>query len=131
MTTSFARRAAALTLSLVASGAFAAADAPQRLMCATLEALDCEPGAVCFKGRPADLGAPAFMRIDLEQMTIAGQYRTTPIASIEKRDGSVMLQGAEGAYAWTLVVGTQDGSMSATLVNREGAFVLFGSCTAL
>jgi hypothetical protein len=100
-------------------------------MCATVEALDCEAGAACFKGRPSELGAPAFMRIDLENMTIAGSQRTTPIVSMEKRPDSLLLQGAEGAFAWTLVVGTNDGTMAATLVNREGAFVLFGSCTAL
>ncbi len=131
MSPSFRRLAAALATSLAASATFAAADAPQRLMCATIEALDCEAGTTCFKGRPSDLGAPAFMRIDLESMTIAGPHRTTPIVSMEKRSDSLSLQGTEGAYAWTLVVGTNDGTMAVTLVNHEGAFVLFGSCTAL
>ena len=31
----------------------------------------------------------------------------------------------------TVVVGIQDGSMAATLLDGEGAFVLFGSCTTL
>jgi hypothetical protein len=131
MSASFTSRAVCVALTLAASAASGAADVPQRLMCATVEALDCEAGAACFRGRPSDLGAPAFMRIDLENMMIAGKNRTTPIVSIEKRPDSVLLQGAEGSFAWTLVVDTQEGTMAATLVNREGAFVLFGSCTAL
>ncbi len=131
MSASFTRCAVVLTMALGASAGSGAAETSQRMMCATVEALDCEPGAPCFKGRPSELGAPAFMRIDLEQMVIAGTHRTTPIVSLEKRPDSLLLQGAEGAFAWTLVVGSNDGSMSATLVNREGAFVLFGSCTAL
>lgn len=131
MSPSFRRGAAVLTMSLAAGATCGAADTPQRLMCATLEALDCEAGTACLRGRPSELGAPAFMRIDLENMVIAGTQRTTPIASLEKRTDSVLLQGAEGDFAWTLVVDTQGGTMAATLVNREGAFVLFGSCTAL
>ena len=44
---------------------------------------------------------------------------------------AIVLHGVEGAYGWTLVVGIQDGSMAVTLLDREGAFVLFGSCTTL
>ena len=109
----------------------AAADGPQRLICATIEAIDCEPGAACFKGRPSEVGAPAFMRIDLEKGTIAGTNRTTPIVRMEKEAETVLLQGSEVGYGWTMAIDMKAGTMSATLVNRDGAFVLFGSCTPL
>ncbi len=131
MRTLLTPRAAVLAMFLVASAGSGAAEVSPRLMCATLEALDCGAGEGCFKGRPSELGAPAFMRIDLEKMVIAGSQRTTPIVSLAKHPDSLSLQGAEGTYAWSLVVDTNDGSMAATLVNREGAFVLFGSCTEL
>src|SRR4051812_2169422 len=92
-----ARRAAALAMFVCANVAFAA-DAPQRLMCATLEALDCEAGAPCFKGRPAEMGAPPFMRVDIEKMTVSGPKRTTAIASIEKSPEGLLLQGTETGY---------------------------------
>jgi hypothetical protein len=119
---------ACFTISLPA---LAATEMPERLMCATVEALDCEAGAACFKGRPADMGAPAFMRIDLAAKTVAGSQRTTPIVSMQQNAGSLLLQGTEAGYGWTLAVDTEQGTMSATLVNREGAFVLFGSCTPM
>ena len=82
--------------------------------------------------RPNQVRAdPTPMRIDFEQKTIAGPRRTTPIAAMDKTDGQVLLQGREVGYGWTLALDTVDGSMSATLVNREGAFVLFGQCTPL
>jgi hypothetical protein len=108
-----------------------AADGAQRLMCATVEALDCEPGAACLKGRPSEIGAPAFMRIDLEKGTIGGAHRTTPIVRMEKQADSLLLQGSEIGYGWTVAVDMKAGTMAATMVNRDGAFVLFGSCTAL
>ena len=111
----------------------AVAESPTRLMCATLEAMDCEPGASCLRGRPAELGAPSFMRIDLEEKTIAGPQRTTPILLIEKSEKSaqLLLQGTEVDFGWTMAVDTANGTMAATLVNREGAFVLFGTRTPL
>jgi hypothetical protein len=130
MTNRSTRRAAALGVSLTLCSGFAsAADVAGRLMCATVEALDCEAGASCFKGRPSEIGAPAFMRIDLEKMVIAGPSRSTPIVSMEKSVEGLLLQGTEVGYGWTLAVNTREGTMTATLVNREGAFVLFGSCT--
>jgi hypothetical protein len=116
-----------------AVGAAAAADfdGSKALICATVEAMDCASGSECVKGRAAQLGAPPFMRIDFEQKTIAGPRRTTPIAAMDKTDGQVLLQGREVGYGWTLALDAVDGSMSATLVNREGAFVLFGQCTPL
>lgn len=109
----------------------ASGDPPTRLICATVEAMDCEAGSSCFRGRPSDIGAPAFMRIDLEQKTIAGTQRTTPILNVEKSSENVLLQGTETGFGWTMAIDTKAGTMAATLVNRDGAFVLFGSCTPL
>jgi hypothetical protein len=116
---------------LVYTGLSLAAETPQHVMCATVEALDCEPGNACLRGRPAELGAPAFIRIDFENKVVAGPHRTTPIVAMEKTADGVLLQGTEAGYGWTLVLDTKQGTMAATLVNREGAFVLFGSCTPL
>ena len=118
---------------LALASAAAGAEAPSRLICATVEAMDCEAGATCLKGLPSQIGAPSFMRIDLEQKTIAGPKRTTPIAFMEKNDesGQMLLQGTETGFGWTMAIDTKAGTMAATLVNRDGAFVLFGSCTPL
>jgi hypothetical protein len=132
MSTRIAVHAAALGICLAFGAGFAvAADVPQRLICATVEAMDCEPGAVCYRGRPSEVGAPAFMRIDLEQKSIAGPQRTTPIVSIERFRDNLLLQGTEVGYGWTLALDMRSGTMAATLVNQDGAFVLFGSCTPL
>jgi hypothetical protein len=127
-----ARNVTALAACLMLASAFAvAADGVQRLMCATLEAIDCEPGAACFRGRPSEIGAPGFMRIDLEKGTIAGTNRSTPIVRMEKQADNLLLQGSEIGYGWTVAIDMKAGTMAATMVNRDGAFVLFGSCTPL
>ena len=50
---------------------------------------------------------------------------------MDKSDDQLLLQGTELGFGWTLVLDQESGTMSATLVNREGAVVLFGSCTPL
>ena len=118
----------------IASGnAAAETRSPSQMICATIEALDCEVGSSCLKGRPSEIGAPGFMRIDLEHKTVAGPQRTIPILLIEGNPDSpqMLLQGTETGFGWTLAVDTKSGTMTASLVNREGAFVLFGSCMPL
>jgi hypothetical protein len=42
----------------------------------------------------------------------------------------LLLQGTELGFAWSIALDKDTGQMSATLVNRDGAYVLFGACTA-
>ena len=62
---------------------------------------------------------------------IVGPKQTTPILFMDKSDDQILLQGKELGYGWTLALDQESGTMTATLVNREGAVVLFGSCTPL
>ena len=118
---------------VASTAAFAETAPPRQIVCATIEAMDCEAGSACVKGHPSEIGAPGFMRIDLEKKTVAGPQRTTPIQSIERRPDSsqMLLQGTETGFGWTLAVDTKAGTMAGSLVNGQGAFVLFGSCMPL
>jgi hypothetical protein len=106
-------------------------DGSKLLICAPVEAIDCAAGEACTKGRPDDIGAPRFLRIDFAQKVIVGPQRTTPILFMDNSDDQFLLQGKELGFGWTLVLDQERGTMAVTLVNREGAVVLFGSCTPL
>jgi hypothetical protein len=106
-------------------------DGSKLLICATVEAIDCAPGEECTKGRPDDVGAPQFLRIDFAQKVIVGPKRTTPIRFMDTSDDQILLQGMELGFGWTLALDQDSGMMTVTLVNREGGVVLFGSCTPL
>jgi len=117
---------------VVATSAFASDfDGSKRLICATVEARDCVSGGECFRGLPDEVGAPAFVRIDFEKKSLFGPHRTAPIRSMEKDERQLLLQGVELGYVWVIALDQESGRFSASLTNREGAFVLFGSCTAL
>jgi hypothetical protein len=104
-------------------------DGSKRLICATLQAMECVAGKDCSKGLAADIGAPTFMRIDFEQKAVIGPMRTSPVQLMEASGEQLLLQGTELGFAWAIALDQVDGSMSATLVDRGGVFVLFGACT--
>jgi hypothetical protein len=106
-------------------------DGSNPLICATVDAMDCVSGQDCAKGRPGEMGAPAFLRIDFAKKTIGGTKRTTSIVSMDISENQILFQGKELDYGWTLALDQESGKFAATLANRDGVFVLFGSCTPL
>jgi hypothetical protein len=49
---------------------------------------------------------------------------------MEATERQLLLQGTELGFAWSIALDKDTGEMSATLVNRDGAILLFGACTA-
>jgi hypothetical protein len=127
------------TVAYLLSGALTAAaalpvsasdfDGSKLLICAPVEAMDCVAGGACEKNTPDEVGAPAFIRIDVARKAVVGPKRTSAIQVLEKTDQQLLLQGTELGYGWTLALDQETGKLSITLANREGAFVLFGACT--
>jgi hypothetical protein len=118
---------------LLALGALPASagdfDGSKLLICAPAEAMDCAAGEACERSTPDQVGAPAFIRVDVGKKAVIGPKRTSTIQFVEKTDDQLLLLGTELGYGWTLVLDQETGKMSLTLVNRDGAFVLFGACT--
>ena len=130
MMTRLRRTALATALLCSMTGVFGADfDGSKPLICATVDAHACDPGEVCLRGLPDDIGAPRFMRVDFAEKTIAGPKRTTQIRYIDTSGDQILMQGTELGYAWTVVLDKTDGAMSMTLVSRDDAFTVFGYCT--
>jgi hypothetical protein len=103
-------------------------DGSRLLICAPVQAFDCAAGEDCGKGLPEEIGAPAFMRIDVPNKAVSGPNRTSPILFVDKSDSQLLLQGTEFGYGWIIALDQDTGRMTATLANRGGVFVLFGAC---
>lgn len=78
-----------------------------------------------------DISVPNFVRGDLEKKQLIDPERTSPIRVLENADSQLLLGGSELGFAWSLAIDLESGDMSATLTDRDGAFVLHGACTAL
>jgi hypothetical protein len=122
----------AALLGVLASPAFAGDfDGSKALICAPVQAVACYVGEPCVTGMPDEVGAPSFMRIDFAKKAIVGPKRITPIRVMEQDDKQILLQGTEVGVGWNLALDVAEGKMVGTMSNRDGAFVLFGSCTPL
>lgn len=104
-------------------------DGSKPLLCATIDAHFCDIGEVCYRTLPGILGAPDFVRLNFAKKMLVGSQRSTPIRYMETGEGQLILQGTELGYGWSIALDTKTGGMSATLVNRDDVFVLFGTCT--
>ena len=117
----------------LASGAAGAADfdGSKKLICAPVDVHECVEGSRCRSFTPRTAGAPEFLRVDVGAKQISGPKRTTQIANVVKGDQQILLTGTELDWGWTLAIDSTDGAMTLTLADRDGAYVLFGSCTPL
>jgi hypothetical protein len=106
-------------------------DGTKPLLCASVEAIDCDPGIACERGIPEIMGAPQFMRIDFAKNEVAGPLRTAKIRSMEKDDDQIVLQGYEMGLGWTLAIDRHSGGMRVTFAGGVSAFIIFGACTSL
>jgi hypothetical protein len=106
-------------------------DGTKTLLCASVEAIGCEPGESCEKGLPESFGAPQFMRVDFGKKVIVGPKRTTEIRLMEKSDDQITLQGSELGFGWAFILDRETGKMTVTLAGMDSAFVIFGACTTL
>ncbi len=121
-----------LSLSLLAFSASASDfDGSKPLLCATQAALDCSRGDDCGAGLPEDIGAPAFMRLDLAKKSVIGPQTTSEILLLDKSGKQLLLQGREAGFGWTIAVDQQSGELTVSLTNRNGVYVLYGACTVI
>jgi hypothetical protein len=105
-------------------------DGSKALICAPAEVHECVAGTSCAAGSPREIGTPTFLRIDFAKKAIVGPLRTSPILHIEASEGQLLLMGTELDFGWSLALNQATGDMAATLTDRDGAFVMFGSCIA-
>lgn len=106
-------------------------DGRKRVLCTTAELQDCVAGSECLKGLPAEYGAPTSLRIDFANRQVLGEQRKSKIRDIEQSKEQILLLGREMGFAWTIAIDRKSSEMTVSLVNREGAFVLFGRCVPL
>lgn len=123
--------AAVLAMALSAAAMAGDFDGTKQLICAPVEASACSSGEGCATGIPDDFGAPAFMRIDFLQKLILGPKRASPIRFMENSEHQLLLQGTELGHAWSMAIDAASGRMAVTMADRNGAFVVFGTCTPL
>ena len=133
------KRIVALSLGLAATGLPAAADdltGQDRLLCTAVEATRCLESGGCTSEAPWNLNIPQFIEVNLKDCNLSttkasGENRMTPIRSLSREDGLIVLQGIEAGRAFSFVIHEESG-MASVAVARDGMTVsIFGACTPM
>jgi hypothetical protein len=105
-----------------------------RLLCSTLEASVCFPDEGCTTVPASALNIPQFIHVDVRKKTLSttaasGQNRQTPLSSVERRDGLLVMHGYEHGRAFTLLVPELSGQASFASASEDRSVVVFAACT--
>ena len=125
-----------IALCMVAPG-FAAAsdfDGSRNLLCAPTDAIQCEGAGECDRKEVEVLNMAKFLYVDFKAKTLKGTVEgatseeTSSIQTVQKLEGTTLIQGAENGRGWSLIVDKGTGDMTLAIAGDDIAFVLFGVC---
>jgi hypothetical protein len=131
------RLSSLVALALGAGPGVAAADSLEgadRLLCSPVEVIACTGDGACEAEAPAELGVPPFVIVDLKKKLLAttaasSEQRSTPIDSVSRADGMIVLQGQEMGRAFTWLMDETSGRVSLATVRDSMVVNVFGACT--
>ncbi len=120
---------------LVASAAFADnIENTDRILCSTSRIIVCFEDGECIDAHPWELNIPQFVVIDTKKMTMSttkasGENRVTPIHTLKRDNGKMIMQGIEQERAFGFVIDEASGLLTASVARDGLAVSVFGACT--
>jgi hypothetical protein len=107
----------------------AALDGSVPMLCSIASVMECS-SQDCERQTADGAEVPPFIWINVQQRLLrsADGARTSPIASVARADGRLMLQGMQNGRVWGAVIDERSGRMFATVGEADGGFVLSGAC---
>ncbi len=126
-----------ITAALLSLPGLAAADpfdGSTPFLCATMQTRLCPADAECEQQGVYDNDIPRFLNISVQGKKLSGKRPSgaavdAAIDSVRHSKGTMFLQGAQEAFAWSMAIDEQDGSMTLTVANTDNGMVVFGACT--
>jgi len=106
-------------------------DGTKPLICAITTIMECDAGQ-CDRYAPegATVGAPSFIKIDVTTKVVTASLgRKSALGTTTHTDGRLVLQGGENGRGWSATIDEDSGEMSASVVDKDHTFSLFGACT--
>ncbi len=107
-----------------------------KLLCSILQTSLCFAEVECTNIPPSSLNVPQFIEIDIKAKRLSttaasGENRQTPIESVSRKDGHLLLHGYEQERAFTMLVPELTGLASFASVGEDRSVVAFAACTPL
>lgn len=103
--------------------------------CAVTRIMECEAIGGCEEISPETANIPGFIKADFKKKrlsTVAKEdTRTTDVKNVEQDGTNFILHGSENHRAWSMMIDSTSGKMSASVTGTGYGFILFGICTEL
>ena len=123
-------------LLLVAAAPAALADdltGSNRFLCSVVTISRCYIDG-CMDDTPDGALVPQFVNVDLGAKLLSttpasGQNRTTPIESLRREGGLIVLQGLQNGRAFSFVIGERSGNASVAIARDEIVLAVSAVCT--
>ncbi len=105
-----------------------------RLLCSAVEATVCTADGICESGPPWDWQIPQFLIVDLDRKELSsteasGENRMTPILSLFRDEGHIVLQGVQAGRAFSMVLREDNGHAAIAIATDGVTISVFGACT--
>lgn len=105
-----------------------------KLLCASTKIMVCLDDGTCFEMFPWEVNVPQFVVVDTKKMTISttrasDENRSTPIGTIKREDGVIVLQGFEAGRAFSYVIDEFTGDATVAVSSDGLSVSVFGVCT--
>jgi hypothetical protein len=122
--------------SLVLTGPAARADdltGASRFLCSAVSVSRCD-GDGCDNETTEGANIPQFVTVDLDARLLSttptsGENRSTPIETVRREGGLIVLQGLQNGRAFSFVIGEKTGRASVAIAREELVLSVFAACT--
>ncbi len=108
-------------------------DGSAPMLCAVTSIVECTADGKCERAAPQEgNNLPTFLRVDVKSGVLTandGSGRKTDIKASSVVGEQLMLQGVDNGKAWNMVIGSGTGRWGGSVVEDDGSFAIFGSCT--
>lgn len=120
---------------VLSSGVVAAepVDGSQPLACAVASGHDCLPSQSDCKLLSPEKYKTPIIDVDFAKKEVRSPFRTAllKVTHSNVTSESLILQGADLLFAWTALIKKKSGDITIAITDREGAYVIFGSCRSV
>lgn len=104
-----------------------------RLLCSVVTVSRCYVDG-CMDDTPDGALVPQFVVIDLGAKVVSttpasGQNRSTPIESVRRQGGLVVLQGLENGRAFSFVIAEKSGNATVAIAREDLVLAVSAACT--
>jgi hypothetical protein len=128
--------AAVLALALPAAGGADDLKGQDRILCTAVQATVCTTDGDCSIEAPWNLNIPQFIEINLKDKTASttkasGENRSSPLATVSRDDGLIVIQGVEAGRAFSFVITEETGFASIAVARQNLTVSVFGACTPM